>query len=152
MESRRIVLLIEDNKQDELLTLRALKQNGLRNEVIVCRDGAEGLDWLFQRGQHAARDPNLMPHVVLLDIKLPKVDGHEVLSRIRNDQRTRRLPVVMLTTSVEESDVVRSYDEGANSYVQKPVSYEAFSEAIQRLGVYWLFTNEAPRLEGPSNS
>ncbi len=144
MEERKVLLLIEDNIQDELLTLRALKQNGLRNEVVVCRDGAEGLEWLFCSGRYLNRDNTVTPHVVLLDLKLPKVDGHEVLHAIRSNLETKRLPVVMLTTSTEESDIARSYDNGANSYVQKPVSFEAFSEAIQRLGVYWLSTNETP--------
>ncbi len=144
MEKRKVLLLIEDNKQDEILTLRALKQNGLRNEVVVCRDGVEGLEWLFCTGRYVDRDKTLSPHVVLLDLKLPKVDGHGVLHAIRANLETKRLPVVMLSTSTEESDIAQSYDNGANSYVQKPVSFEKFSEAIQRLGVYWLFTNETP--------
>jgi two-component system response regulator len=144
MEQRKVILLVEDNHQDELLTVRALKSHGLRNEIVICRDGVEAIDWLFEKGAHVGRDPSLVPDVILLDLKLPKLDGHEVLQEIRAHLRTKRIPVVILTTSKEESDIARSYDHGANSYVQKPVSFEAFSEIIQRLGIYWLRTNEPP--------
>jgi CheY-like chemotaxis protein len=146
MEQRKTILFVEDNKQDELLTMRALKQHHGRVEVAVCRDGAEALDWIFSRGQYANRDNTLVPNVILLDLKLPKVDGHQVLRTIRNDPRTKRLPVVILTTSKEASDLATSYDNGANSYVHKPVSFDDFSEVVKSLGVYWLDTNEPPRL------
>ncbi len=144
IEPRKVILLVEDNQQDELLTIRALRQHGLRNEIVVCRDGKEALDWIFVRGEHIGRDETVVPDVILLDLKLPKLDGHEVLAAIRADETTRRLPVVILTTSKEQSDIMRSYDIGANSYVQKPVSYDDFSEVVRQLGVYWLRTNEAP--------
>ena len=146
MEQRKVVLLVEDNKQDEILTIRALKQHGLRTEIVVCRDGAEALDWMFAKGQFAFREASLVPAFVLLDLKLPKIDGHQVLSAIRQNPKTKRLPVVVLTTSKEESDVGKCYDCGANSYVQKPVNYNDFSAVIKSLGNYWLYTNEPPVL------
>ena len=138
------ILLVEDNPDDEALTLRALKKNNIANEVVVARDGAEALDYLFATGPHAGRDPRYLPQVVLLDLKLPKVDGLEVLRRIRSDDRTRLLPVVVLTSSREDRDVVESYNRGANSYVRKPVDFEAFMEAAKQLGLYWLVVNEPP--------
>ena len=146
MEQYKTILLVEDNKQDELLTIRALQKHGIRHEIVVCRDGAEALDWLKARGQHSKRDLTLVPTVVLLDLKLPKIGGLEVLAAIRNDINTKKLPVVILTTSKEESDIAQSYDNGANSYVQKPVNFNEFSEAVKNLGQYWLRLNEPPKL------
>jgi two-component system response regulator len=146
MDKHNVILLVEDNKQDELLTIRALQKHGVRHTIVVCRDGAEALDWIFSKGVHFSRDPMLVPTVVLLDLKLPKVNGLEVLAAIRANSATRRLPVVILTTSKEEADIAQSYDFGANSYVQKPVNYHEFSEAIKNLGIYWLLVNEPPRL------
>lgn len=135
----KFILLVEDNPDDEALTLRALKKNNIRNEVVVARNGAEALEVLF--GDTAAAD---LPQVVLLDLKLPKVDGLEVLRRIRADARTRYLPVVILTSSREERDIVDGYREGANSYVRKPVDFDEFIEAARQLGLYWLLLNERP--------
>ncbi len=141
------ILLVEDNPDDELLTIRALKNANVTNEIVVARDGAEALDYIFGTGACAERGP-LTPAIILLDIKLPKLDGLEVLERIRGDERTRLLPVVMLTSSDEERDVVRSYELGVNSYVRKPVEFGAFSEAVKRLGLYWLLLNEPPPQSG----
>ncbi len=142
----KIILLVEDNPNDEALTLRALKKNNIRNEVVVVRDGAEALEWLFATGAHSGRDPANLPQVVLLDLKLPKVSGLEVLRAVRADPRTKRLPVVLLTSSREDQDVITGYDLGANSYVCKPVDFSDFAEAIRQLGLYWLVLNEtAPR-------
>jgi len=135
------ILLVEDNPDDEALTLRALKKNNIANEVIVARDGVEALDYLFAEGAHEGRDLSDQPQVILLDLKLPRVDGLEVLKRIRGDDRTRRLPVVILTTSNEEQDITNSYDLGANSYIRKPVDFDQFMEAIRHLGLYWLVLN-----------
>ena len=140
----KVILLVEDNVDDELLTLRALKRNKILNEVVVARDGAEALDYLFGTGVYEGRDTSLMPEVVLLDLNLPKLSGHEVLARIRGDERTRLLPVVILTTSRADQDRLQSYENGANSYVRKPVDFEQFSEAIRQLGLYWLVLNEGP--------
>jgi len=140
----KIILLVEDNPDDEVLTLRALKQANILNHVDVVRDGAEALEYLFATGVHAGRDALELPQVVLLDLKLPKVDGLEVLRRLRADERTRRLPVVVLTSSVEEQDLIASYDLKANSYVQKPVDFVEFSEAVRNVGMYWLLLNQAP--------
>ncbi|MCG6975720.1 MAG: response regulator [Acidiferrobacterales bacterium] len=140
MENRKI-LLVEDNPDDEALTLRALKKNNIANEVVITRDGVEALDYLFGEGAHQGRDLADQPQVILLDLKLPKVDGLEVLKRIRQDDRTRRLPVVILTTSNEDSDIVSSYDLGANSYIRKPVDFDQFMEAVRQLGLYWLVLN-----------
>jgi two-component system, response regulator len=140
MESKTI-LLVEDNPDDEALTLRALKRNNISNEVIVARDGAEALDYLFARGAHSGRDTSKQPEVVLLDLKLPKVDGLEVLQQIRQDERIRRLAVVILTSSNEERDIVAGYDLGANSYIRKPVDFNQFMEAVRQLGTYWLLLN-----------
>jgi two-component system response regulator len=142
MPKQRVILLVEDNQQDELLTLRALKKNNIQNEVVVARDGAEALDYLFATGAYAGRDTSIQPQVVLLDLKLPKVDGLEVLRQLRQDPRTKRLPVVILTTSKEDADVITGYDLGANSYVRKPVDFTQFSDAVKNLGLYWLLLNE----------
>lgn len=138
------VLLVEDNPDDEALTLRALKKNNVANEVVVVRDGAEALDWLFAQGEYAERDAREIPHLVLLDLKLPKVDGMEVLEKIRANARTRLLPVVVLTSSDEERDVIESYELGANSFIRKPVDFQQFAEAIRTLGLYWLVFNQTP--------
>ncbi|MEW5893469.1 MAG: response regulator [Pseudomonadota bacterium] len=138
------ILLVEDNPDDEALTLRALRKNHLLNEVVVARDGAEALDYLFGTGRYAGRDTQEQPQLVLLDLKLPKLDGLQVLQRIRADARTRQLPVVILTTSNEEHDLVSGYALQANSYIRKPVEFEAFMEAVRRIGLYWLVLNEAP--------
>ncbi len=140
----KIIMLVEDNPDDVTLTLRALKKNNIGNEVVVAQDGAEALDYLFRTGRHSGRDPSEMPQVVLLDLKLPKLDGLEVLRRLRADDRTRLLPVVILTSSDEERDIVSGYGLGANSYVRKPVDFTAFSEAVNQLGLYWLLLNQAP--------
>jgi len=142
MENKAI-LLVEDNADDELLTLRALKKNNIRNEVIVARDGSEALDYLFGTGVHAGRDLSVMPQIILLDLKLPKVDGFEVLDRVRASELTKLLPVVILTTSNEDQDRIRGYGLGANSFVRKPVEFEKFIDAVRQLGLYWLILNEA---------
>jgi two-component system response regulator len=138
----RIILLVEDNPNDTHLTLRAFERSAVLHEIVVARDGQEALDYLFASGSFADRDPQLMPDVVLLDLKLPRVDGLAVLRRIRTDERTRQLPVVVLTSSNEETDVIRSYELGANSFVQKPVDFTEFMNAAQQLGLYWLALNE----------
>ena len=139
-----VILLVEDNPDDEALTLRALLKNNIQNDVVVAHDGVEALDYLFGTGSYAGRDPNLIPQVVLLDLKLPKVDGLEVLRQLRADERTKLLPVVILTSSNEEQDRLRGYDLGANSYVRKPVDFNQFIEAVRQLGLYWLILNEPP--------
>jgi two-component system response regulator len=138
------ILLVEDNPDDEVLTLRALKKNNITNEVVVAHDGAEALDYLFGTGNFAGRDTSMLPQVALLDLKLPKVDGLEVLKRLRADDRTRLLPVVILTSSNEEQDRLKGYGLGANSYVRKPVDFDQFMEAVRQLGLYWLLLNERP--------
>jgi two-component system, response regulator len=138
----KIILLVEDNADDEKLTLRALKKNNIRNEVVVARNGAEALDYMFGTGAYAGRDMNLMPQVVLLDLKLPKLGGLEVLRRLRANDRTKLIPVVILTSSNEEQDRINGYGLGANSYVRKPVDFNQFSEAARQLGLYWLVLNE----------
>jgi CheY-like chemotaxis protein len=140
--SKKNILLVEDNPDDEALTLRALKKNNILNEVIVARDGAEALDYLFGTGAYADRDLNIMPQIILLDLKLPKVDGLEILRRLRADERTKLLPVVILTSSKEDKDVINGYSLGANSYIRKPVDFTQFSEAVRQLGLYWLILNE----------
>lgn len=142
--SGKSILLVEDNPDDEALTLRAFKKNNISNPVVVARDGEQALDYLFGTGAHAGRDVTDLPQVVLLDLKLPKVDGLEVLRRVRGDERTRVLPVVILTSSKEEQDVITGYRLGANSYVRKPVNFDEFLEAARQLGLYWLLLNEAP--------
>ena len=138
------ILLVEDNPDDEALTLRALKKNNILNKVVVARDGAEALDYLFCSGAFKDRDPTDLPEVVLLDLKLPKLNGHEVLARIRENEKTSLLPVVILTTSNYEHDKIKCYESGANSFIRKPVDFEQFTEAIRQLGVYWLVLNEGP--------
>jgi CheY-like chemotaxis protein len=141
--TNKIILLVEDNPDDEKLTVRALKKNNIVNEVAIARDGVEALDYLFGTGAHAGRDLSVMPALVLLDLKLPKIDGHEVLRRIRADEHTKRLPVVILTTSKEEQDLLNGYNSGANSYIRKPVDFVQFTEVVRQLGLYWLVLNEA---------
>ena len=140
----KTILLVEDNPDDEALTLRALKKNNIVNEVVVAHDGVEALDYLFGTGIYAGRDLALMPTVVLLDLKLPRIDGLQVLQRLRADERTRLLPVVVLTSSHEDVDLLRSYSHGASSYVRKPVDFIEFVEAIRNLGMYWLILNQPP--------
>ena len=140
--NNKIILLVEDNPDDEVLTLRALEKNNIMNKVVVAHDGVEALDFLFGEGGYAGRDTGVMPEVILLDLKLPKIDGLEVLKRIRADRRTKLLPVVILTSSKEENDLVNSYKSGANSYVRKPVDFNEFLEAVRQIGLYWLLINE----------
>lgn len=140
----KIILLVEDNPDDELLALRALRKNGVANEVVVARDGVEALDYLFATGEYAGRDIEDTPQLVLLDLKLPRVDGLEVLRRLRSDERTRLVPVVILTSSKERQDMLDGYGLGANSYVRKPVNFERFVEAVEQLKLYWLVLNESP--------
>src|ERR687895_1687752 len=140
----KVILLVEDNPDDELLTLRALRKNDVTGEVVVARDGVEALDYLFGTGAHAGRDTSVMPQLILLDLKLPKIDGLEVLRRLRADERTRLLPVVILTSSKEQKDMLEGYGLGANSYVRKPVNFEQFVRAVEQLKLYWLILNESP--------
>jgi CheY-like chemotaxis protein len=140
----KVILLAEDNPDDVKLTLRALKKSNILNEVIVAGDGVEALDYLFGTGKFAGRDAGVLPQVVLLDLKMPKIDGLEVLQRIRADKRTKVLPVVVLTTSSEDKDRIESYKLGANSYIRKPVDFNQFAEAVRQLGLYWLVLNEGP--------
>ena len=140
----RVIMLVEDNPDDEALTVRALKKSKILNEVVVARDGLEALNYLFGEGAYAGRDITEMPQVVLLDLKLPRLDGLGLLRRLRADARTKLLPVVILTSSNEEQDRISSYDLGANSYVRKPVDFKQFSEAARQLGLYWLVLNESP--------
>lgn len=140
--SQGIILLVEDNPDDEALTLRALGKNRILNEVVVAHDGVEALEWLFGEGAHAGRDVRVQPQVVLLDLNMPRLSGLEVLQRLRADERTRLVPVVVLTSSKEEEDVVRSYSLGANSYVRKPVDFGEFMEAVKQLGMFWLLVNQ----------
>jgi len=140
----RVILLVEDNCDDEVLTVRALKKHNLLNGLVVAHDGVEALDYLFGSGIYAGRDLDVQPGVILLDLKLPKLDGLEVLRRLRSDERTRRLPVVVLTSSKEQQDLLQSYGLGANSYIRKPVDFNEFMETMRQLGVYWLGLNEPP--------
>jgi len=140
--AEKVILLVEDNPDDEALTLRALKQNQIMNEVVVAHDGVEALDYLFGEGAQSRSEELQAPQVILLDLKLPKLDGFEVLRRIRSDPRTKRLPVVILTTSNEEQDRLKGYDLGANSYVRKPVEFTEFTHAVKQLGLYWLLLNQ----------
>jgi len=139
-----IVLLVEDNPNDELLTIRALRRDNIANNIVVVRDGQEALDWLFGTGAHAGRDVSVLPQVMLLDLKLPKVSGLEVLERVRADDRLKALPVVILTSSAMDRDIVEGYRLGANSYVQKSVNAEDFRQAVQRLGMFWILVNKVP--------
>lgn len=141
----KTILLVEDNPDDEALTLRAFRKNKIKNTVAVVRDGEEALDYLFGSGAYEGRDAGDLPQVMLLDLKLPKVDGLEVLRRVRADPRTAMLPVVILTSSREEQDMVEGYRLGANSYVRKPVNFDEFVEAARQLGLYWLLLNEVPQ-------
>jgi two-component system response regulator len=148
LDETKVILLVEDNPDDEALTLRAFAKNNIGNRIVISRDGAEALDWLFKRGQHAERsEPE--PQIVLLDLKLPKVDGLEVLRQMRDDPRTRLMPVVILTSSKEESDVLRGYELRANSYIRKPVDFARFVEAVREIGMYWLVLNEPPPVLPP---
>ncbi len=146
--SAKIILLVEDNQDDEELAMLALKKGNVANEVVVARDGAEALDYLFATGDYVGRAVSDLPQLVLLDLKLPKIDGLEVLRRLRADPRTRRLPIVILTSSKEEEDILRGYDFGANSYVRKPVDFNHFVEAVHQLQLYWLVLNESPFAPG----
>jgi len=140
--TKKTILLVEDNSNDEFLTIRALKKYNIANDVVVTRDGAEALDYIFRQGTYETRDTSELPVVILLDLKLPKIDGLEVLRRIRADDRTKLLPVVILTSSNEERDVINGYKLGTNSYVQKPVEFTQFVDAVGQLGLYWLMLNE----------
>lgn len=140
----KIVLLVEDNADDIELTLRAFRKNNILNEVVVVRDGQEALDFLFAEGEYRDRDTNKVPQVVLLDLKLPRLSGLEVLARIRSDERTCLLPVVILTGSKEEEDVCNGYRMGCNSYLRKPVDFQTFNDVVKELGLYWLVLNQAP--------
>jgi two-component system response regulator len=144
MIEKRNIVLVEDNPDDVELTLRSLKKNNIMNEVVVLPDGQEVLDYLFETGKYTGRENRVATAVVLLDLKLPKIDGIEVLKRLRQDERTKLLPIVILTSSKEEKDLVNGYKFGANSYVRKPVDFEQFSKAVQELGLYWLVLNEPP--------
>ena len=141
---QKIIMLVEDNPSDIGLTQRALSKSHIANEMVVAEDGQDALDYLFAGGKYTGRDMSEIPALILLDLKLPRVDGLEVLRRIRADERTRRIPVVILTTSKEEQDVAQSYDLGANSYIRKPVDFKQFVDSVERLGLYWLVMNEPP--------
>jgi two-component system, response regulator len=150
MSANRPVLLVEDSPDDELLTIRALRKNNVANEVVVARDGVEALDYLFGTGAHASRDVSVQPQVILLDLKLPRIDGLEVLRRIRGDDRVKFLAVVVLTSSKEQEDIIKSYALGANAYVRKPVDFLQFTDAVKHLGLFWLLVNETPAGSGGS--
>lgn len=148
MKTNHSILLVEDNPDDEALTIRALRKNNITNELVIARDGAEALDYLFGTGKYEGRDTSVSPQVTLLDLKLPKIDGLEVLKRLREDPRTELLPVVILTSSNEEQDMLKGYRLGANSYIRKPVNFDQFIEAVRQLGLYWLLLNERPPVAG----
>jgi two-component system, response regulator len=138
---KKIIFLVEDNEDDEALMIRALRKNNIANEIVVARDGVEALEYLFATGRYSYRNINGQPQIILLDLKLPKMNGIEVLKRLRQDERTKYIPVVVLTTSVEQRDIVESYKFGANSFVQKPIDFNEFMEATRQLGTYWLLLN-----------
>ena len=144
MMNEKLILLVEDNEDDQILTIQALKSSNIRNEIVIANDGVEALDFLFGTGMYQGRDLSIMPQIILLDIKLPRVDGLEVLQQIRANGSTKHLPVVILTSSREEQDLMKSYSLGANSYIRKPVDFVQFAEAIKQLGLYWLVLNELP--------
>ena len=141
---KEIILLVEDNPDDVLLTKRAFKKSNILNELVVASDGVEALDYLFGTGAYEGRDLNIMPVLILLDLRLPKLDGIDVLRRIRDDERTKLIPVVILTTSKEHQDLIQSYNLGANSYIRKPVDFDQFVQAVKQLGLYWVLLNEPP--------
>jgi CheY-like chemotaxis protein len=143
-DTAKYILLIEDNPDDVALTLRAFQKNNIMNNVVIAKDGAEALDYLFCTGEYADRDCNDTPQIILLDLKLPKINGLEVLTRIREDERTRLLPVIILTSSKEQQDLLDGYSLGANSYIRKPVDFNQFTEAVRQLGLYWLVLNIGP--------
>jgi two-component system response regulator len=145
MHDGQIILLVEDNPDDEALTLRALQRNNITNQVVIAHDGVEAIDYLFGLGAYEGRDPCDLPQIVLLDLKLPRMDGFEVLKKLRADPRTKLLPVVILTSSKEQQDLVQGYGLGANSYVRKPVDFDQFVQAVRQLGLYWLVLNEKPQ-------
>lgn len=145
--NEKIILLVEDNPDDVTLTIRAFKKNNILNEVVVADDGVEALDYLFGAGKYAGRDAGILPAVVLLDLKLPNMNGMEVLQRLRADERTKLVPVVILTSSKEEQDVINGYKLGCNSYIRKPVDFNQFMDAVKQLGMYWLLINEPPPLK-----
>ncbi len=140
--SDKLIMVVEDNPDDEELTLRALRQGKVANDIVVTRDGSEALEFMFGTGKYAGRDLSRMPAVILLDLKLPKLSGLEVLQRLRADERTRLIPIVVLTSSSEDEDMLRSYESGANSYVRKPIEFSAFASAVGQLGVYWMLLNQ----------
>jgi CheY-like chemotaxis protein len=142
--TEKVILLVEDNPSDIGLTQRAFQKNGISNKLVIAEDGQEALDYLFGAGAHAGRNMDEMPMLILLDLKLPRIDGLEVLRRLRADSRTRRIPVVILTSSSEEQDIAAGYDLGTNSYIRKPVDFHQFADVIKQLGMYWLVTNQAP--------
>ncbi len=142
--SDRLIMLVEDNPDDEELTLRALRQSKIANEIAVTRDGSEALDFLFGKGKYEGRDLSRLPAVILLDLKLPKLSGLDVLQRLRAEPTTRLIPIVILTSSSEDEDMLRSYQSGANSYVRKPVEFRAFAESVTQLGLYWMLLNQPP--------
>ncbi|MBD0361505.1 MAG: response regulator [Coleofasciculus sp. C3-bin4] len=144
MTQKNVLLLVEDNPDDEELTLLAFEQSAIANEVVVAHDGVEALDYLFSTGMYTDRNPSLMPALILLDLQLPRINGLEVLQRLRADNRTKLIPVVILTTSNEQQDLINSYSLGCNSYIRKPVDYDQFITAVQQLGMYWLLINEPP--------
>ena len=146
----KMILLVEDNPDDEALAFRALEKNNIGNNVVVAHDGVEALDFLFGTGAHADRDLREMPAMILLDLKLPKIDGLEVLRRLRADDRTKLLPVVIMTSSREEQDLISGYSGGANSYIRKPVDFVQFVESVRQLGLYWLVLNETPPVQRPA--
>ena len=150
MAAEKYILLVEDNADDELLTLRALKKNHILNEVVVARDGVEAVDWLFGTGPHAGRDTSALPQLILLDLNLPKLGGLEVLRRLRADERTKYLSIVVLTSSKEDEDVLQSYELGANAYVRKPIEFSQFSDAVKTVGLFWLLLNEGVPPRRPS--